>query len=112
VDADELLRHLLTVDDPRLFAFKTAIKQESPTYVGVSSGDGAPLFRIYSVKAKIAEDTGSHTDGYEDLLQNLKSVQAGQVAVLQVNMRSRTFMVFIDAETGRIFGVLSGSRKS
>ena len=46
----------------------------------------------------------SRIEGHENsAYHNLKSVRGRRVAVLQVNMKSRTFMVFTDVETARIF---------
>jgi hypothetical protein len=109
--ANELLEHLITIDDPRLAVLKVALKTSAPVFLDVSTGEGTPLLRIYTIKAGMAKDKGSLTEGYEDLVANLKAAQNRQVTVLHVNLESKAFLVFADAETKHLFGVISGDRK-
>jgi hypothetical protein len=111
MSADDLLEYFLSVRDPRLAPLKASLADSAPVFLDVSTGDGTPLLRIYSVRAGIARDRSSHTEGYEDLLANLKEAQSRQVTVLHVNTEAKAFLVFSDAETKRVFGVLSGDRK-
>jgi hypothetical protein len=112
MSADDLLKYLLAADDPRLAVLKAALTISAPVFLDVSTGDGTPLLRMYSIRAGISKDRGARTEGYEDLLANLQNAQNRQVTVLHVNTESKAFLVFTDAETRRVFGVLSGDRKS
>lgn len=110
--ADELLKYLLALDDPRLAALKAALLTCAPVFLDISAGNGTPLLQIYTIKKGIAKEGGSSTEGYEDLLANLPGAQNREVSVLQVNTESKAFLVFTNEETKRVLGVLSGDRKS
>jgi len=112
MNPDNFLKHVLSLDDPRLAPLRASLADSAPVFLDVSTGDGTPLLRIYSVRAGIARDKGSHTEGYEDLLTNLKDAENRQVDVLHVKTETKAFLVFSDAETNRVFGVLSGDLKS
>lgn len=111
MNADDLLKFVLATGDRRVAGLKAELESSVPEFLEVSSGDGSPLLRIYSVRAKIAQERGASTEGYEDLLANLSDARNRRVVVLHINLKSKAFLVFTDAETKRIFGVLSGDRK-
>jgi len=110
MDSRDFLQQLLGMDDPRLERLKAGVRQSEPTFLDLSSGDGTPLLRIYSIRAGIAAKAGSRTEGYEDLIANLGKAENREVTVLHVNTQTEAFLVFTDAETRSILGVLSGLR--
>ena len=112
MNADDLLRYLLSVDDPRLAPLKVALADSIPVFLDTSTGDGTPLLRIYSTKAGIAKDRSSSTAGYDDLLRNLENARKRQVTVVHVNTETKAFLIFTDAEDKRVFGMFSGNRKT
>ena len=109
--ANELLQFLLHAADPKLASLKAALATSAPAFLQVTTGDGTPLFRIYTIKSEIAKDKGACIEGYEDLLPNLQGAQNRQVSILHINTKSKVFLVFTDAETNNVLGVLSADRK-
>lgn len=110
--AKELLDRLLSTNDPRVGPLRLALAGSAPLFLDTSTGEGAPLLRIYSVRAGLAKDKGVPTQGYEDLLKNLPNAADRMVTVLHVNTEAKAFLVFTDAGTGLVLGVLSGDRKA
>jgi|SRR5579872_900339 hypothetical protein len=110
MEANNLLNYLLTVDDVRLGSLKASLAGTVPLFLDATTGDGTPLLRIYSIKAGLAKDRGRHTEGFGDLLTNFPDAQNRSVTILNVGTDTKTFLIFTDAETKRIFGVLSADR--
>jgi hypothetical protein len=110
MSAKDLLDHILATGDARLFELQSALKGARPTFLEVVSGDGASLWRIYSIRAEVAKEKGEDIKGFEDLLPNLETAQHSKISVIDVITESRGSLVFVDTETEHILGVLSFSR--
>src|SRR5262245_59742376 len=100
MNANELIECLRSVNDSRLNLLKSELSASPPSFVQLSSGDGAPLFRIYQVRSQIDKDKGGSTHGYEDLLPNLENA-SGQAYILAVN---RSFRIFVSGANLSILG--------
>jgi len=111
MSANELLDYILAADDARLFDLQSALKGAQPIFLEVVSGDGAPLWRIYSIRAEIAKEKEKDIKGFEDLLPNLEAAQHRKISVIDVITESRGFLVFVDTEAKHILGMLSFCRE-
>jgi hypothetical protein len=111
MNANELLKQILAGSDSRLNVLREELDESSPESVYATSGDGTPLLSIYGVRAEINKHKGGGAQGYEDLLLNLRAAQDRQVAILVVNMQRVSFVIFVDVETKRLYGILSGDRR-
>ena len=110
--ARDLLQDCLSREDARLSSLKSALDGVEATFLNISTGDGASLFNIYSVRAKMAKDRRSATEGYDDLVTNLRDAKDGEVMILHVNTENKSFLAFFETAGLRLLGVLSGSRST